>query len=190
MGLQSAILAFGLFRILEKNSLAAGFTMEENVIVQTTAVSTATMPLAAGEQSRLRRSGPTSTLPVTGNTPDFIHLTEECPLLKRLSECLHTVVLFRLTALSARIAGLVGVIPALTMMTPDQNPPGGAVVLSSWKLILWSLGLAFIGVFCAVPLRTQTILREKLRFPSGAAPMDSAYCRQKCCKTCTFELAV
>ena len=28
---------------------------------------------------------------------------------------------------------------------------------------------AFLGVFIAVPLRTQTILRENLRFPSGTA---------------------
>ena len=65
------------------------------------------------------------------------------------------------------LAGLVGVIPALGIMTPEQNPPDGPVVLSAGKLILWSLALAFIGVFCAVPLRVQTILREKLRFPSG-----------------------
>ena len=43
----------------------------------------------------------------------------------------------------------------------------GPVEFSAGQLILWSLALAFIGVFCAVPLRTQTILKEKLRFPSG-----------------------
>jgi hypothetical protein len=36
-------------------------------------------------------------------------------------------------------------------------------------LVLWSLALAFFGVFFAVPLRRQTILREKLKFPSGTA---------------------
>ena len=46
--LQSAILGFGFFRLLENRALIKGFTMEENVIVQTTAVATATMPLAAG----------------------------------------------------------------------------------------------------------------------------------------------
>ncbi|KAK9866588.1 hypothetical protein WJX84_002121 [Apatococcus fuscideae] len=46
---------------------------------------------------------------------------------------------------------------------------GGAVTLSFGQLILWSLSLAFIGVFCAVPLRTQTIIKEKLTFPSGTA---------------------
>lgn len=45
---QSAILGFGAFKLLEQRSLVKGFTMEENVIVQTTAVATATMPLAAG----------------------------------------------------------------------------------------------------------------------------------------------
>lgn len=65
--------------------------------------------------------------------------------------------------------GLVGVIPAMGVMTVEQNPPGGPVILSYGQLVLWSLALAFLGVFCAVPLRTQTILREKLRFPSGTA---------------------
>lgn len=46
--LQSAILGFGIFRLLERRCGLRGFTMEENVIVQTTAVATATMPLAAG----------------------------------------------------------------------------------------------------------------------------------------------
>jgi uncharacterized oligopeptide transporter (OPT) family protein len=34
---------------------------------------------------------------------------------------------------------------------------------------MWSIALAFFGVFFAVPLRRQTILREKLKFPSGTA---------------------
>ena len=38
-------------------------------------------------------------------------------------------------------------------------------------MCLWchALAQAFLGVFIAVPLRTQTILRENLRFPSGTA---------------------
>ena len=55
------------------------------------------------------------------------------------------------------------------IMTTKQNPPDGPVILSYGQLVLWSLALAFLGVFCAVPLRTQTILKEKLRFPSGTA---------------------
>ena len=60
------------------------------------------------------------------------------------------------------IAGLVGVVPAYGLLEPP-------VVFNSGQLILWSLALAFIGVFCAVPLRHQTILKEKLKFPSGLA---------------------
>lgn len=56
-------------------------------------------------------------------------------------------------------AGLVGIIPALGMMTPQQNPPVGPLHLSPGQLLLWSLGLAFFGVFIAVPLRTQTIIK-------------------------------
>ena len=60
-------------------------------------------------------------------------------------------------------AGFVGVIPALSIMTPAQNPPDGPLRLSWGQLILWALALAFLGVFMAVPLRVQTILKEKLR---------------------------
>lgn len=35
--------------------------------------------------------------------------------------------------------------------------------------MLWSSGLSFIGVFFAVPLRKQTIIKEQLKFPSGTA---------------------
>jgi uncharacterized oligopeptide transporter (OPT) family protein len=54
----------------------------------------------------------------------------------------------------------VGIIPALAKIGEE---------LDWWHLILWTLALAFFGVFFAVPLRRQTILREKLRFPSGTA---------------------
>eukprot|EP00891_Asterochloris_glomerata_P000998 jgi/Astpho2/998/fgenesh1_pg.00016_%23_158_t len=110
--LQSAILGFGVFRVLRGWQAMQGYTIGENVITQTTAVATATMPLAAG---------------------------------------------------------FVGVIPALSIMTPAQNPPDGPLRLSWGQLILWALALAFLGVFMAVPLRVQTILKEKLRFPSGTA---------------------
>eukprot|EP00803_Ostreobium_quekettii_P003250 evm.model.scf_709EXC.8 EVM.evm.TU.scf_709EXC.8 scf_709EXC:60379-67519(-) len=110
--LQSAVLGFGAFKALQKCGLGRGFSMAENVILQTTAVATATMPLTAG---------------------------------------------------------YVGIIPALGMLTPTDNPPNGHVVLSVLQLILWSLAVAYLGVFTAVPLRAQTIVRERLRFPSGAA---------------------
>jgi hypothetical protein len=45
----------------------------------------------------------------------------------------------------------------------------GAYIFGSGQLIIWSIMLAFLGVFAAVPLRTQVIEREQLRFPSGLA---------------------
>lgn len=64
-------------------------------------------------------------------------------------------------------AGFVGVIPALeTLLKPSE---GGPLYLSMPKLIFWSLGIAFFGVFFAVPLRRQVIIKEKLKFPSGTA---------------------
>lgn len=45
---QSAILGFGLFKMLDKHAAFQKLTVGENVIIQTTAVATATMPLAAG----------------------------------------------------------------------------------------------------------------------------------------------
>ena len=59
-------------------------------------------------------------------------------------------------------AGLVGIVPALGMMTTAQNP-GGPIVFPWWKLMLWSLALAFLGVFIAVPLRTQTVIKVRPR---------------------------
>lgn len=64
-------------------------------------------------------------------------------------------------------AGFVGVIPALeNLLKPSE---GGPLHLSMPKLIFWSLGVAFFGVFFAVPLRRQVIIKEKLKFPSGTA---------------------
>ena len=37
------------------------------------------------------------------------------------------------------------------------------------ELLIWSTALAFFGIFFAVPLRKQVIVREKLPFPSGSA---------------------
>ncbi|KAF3935961.1 hypothetical protein ABW19_dt0205888 [Dactylella cylindrospora] len=64
-------------------------------------------------------------------------------------------------------AGLVGVVPAIEkLLVPSEQGP---IILSTWSLIVWSLGLAFFGVIFSVPLRKQVIIREKLRFPSGTA---------------------
>jgi uncharacterized oligopeptide transporter (OPT) family protein len=65
-------------------------------------------------------------------------------------------------------AGLVGIIPALGLLTPEEHP-SGPVTFTPWQLLAWCSALAFFGVFVAVPLRYQTIIREKLRFPSGTA---------------------
>ncbi|KAI9272059.1 OPT oligopeptide transporter protein-domain-containing protein [Helicostylum pulchrum] len=110
MSLQSSLLGFAIFKPFQP-MLRYKFGPIENVVLQTTAVATATMPLAAG---------------------------------------------------------FVGVIPAMELMTESDNS-SGAVVLNGRQLILWSLGVAFFGVFFAVPLRKQTIIREKLKFPSGTA---------------------
>ena len=63
--------------------------------------------------------------------------------------------------------GFVGVMPALNyLLKPEENGP---LVLSTGKLIIWALGVAFFGVAFAKPLRRQVIIREKLKFPSGTA---------------------
>lgn len=115
MSLQSALLGFAVFKLpglmpkLFPNSRP--LTAQENVVLQTTAVATGTMPLAAG---------------------------------------------------------FVGIIPALAMMNEEEDGRG-PIVLSYTSLVLWSLGVAFFGVFLAVPLRRQVIVKEKLVFPSGTA---------------------
>ena len=108
MSLQSSLLGFAIFKSLPSGWIKTPFGMVENVVLQTTAVATATMPLAGG---------------------------------------------------------FVGVIPALTLLDPSE----GRIVLSTWQLIVWGMGIAFFGVFFAVPLRRQVILKEKLKFPSGTA---------------------
>ncbi|RBA22587.1 hypothetical protein FPRO05_00934 [Fusarium proliferatum] len=61
--------------------------------------------------------------------------------------------------------GFVGVIPALNyLLAQDEQGP---INLSTWQLIIWSLGLCYFGVVFAVPLRKQVIIRERLKFPSG-----------------------
>lgn len=63
--------------------------------------------------------------------------------------------------------GFVGVMPALNyLLREDENGP---LRLSTWKLIVWALGICFFGVVFAVPLRREFIIREKLTFPSGTA---------------------
>ncbi|KAF9979943.1 hypothetical protein BGZ65_005769 [Modicella reniformis] len=111
MSLQSSLLGFAIFKAF-KPYLKVPFGPAENIVLQSIAVATGTMPLAAG---------------------------------------------------------FVGIIPALQMMTAEDNPPSGPVVLTATQLILWCLAIAFFGVFIAVPLRRQVIIKEKLPFPSGTA---------------------
>ncbi|WRT69026.1 uncharacterized protein IL334_006009 [Kwoniella shivajii] len=115
MSLQSALLGFAIFKLLPHlPSLfpaSRPLTPQENVVLQTTAVATGTMPLAAG---------------------------------------------------------LVGIIPALEMLTikEDGREP---IKLGYGSLVAWCLAVAFFGVFLAAPLRRQVIVKEKLVFPSGTA---------------------
>ncbi|KAF9150743.1 hypothetical protein BG015_007431 [Linnemannia schmuckeri] len=110
MSLQSSLLGFAIFKAA-KPYLAVPFGPAENIVLQSIAVATGTMPLAAG---------------------------------------------------------FVGIIPALQMMTTEDNP-SGPVFLTATQMVLWCLAIAFFGVFIAVPLRTQVIIKEKLPFPSGTA---------------------
>jgi OPT family oligopeptide transporter len=73
------------------------------------------------------------------------------------------------TATMPLAGGFVGIIPALAMLTPEQ---GGPITFTFGQLCWWSAAIAFFGVFAAVPLRRQTILREKLKFPSGTATAE------------------
>jgi uncharacterized oligopeptide transporter (OPT) family protein len=86
MSLQSALLGFAIFRSLPR-LFPSTFTPQENVILQTVAVATGTMPLAAG---------------------------------------------------------LVGIIPALGMMTVQEDGRG-PVILGYGGLVMWCLAVAFFG---------------------------------------------
>ncbi|KAI9318812.1 OPT oligopeptide transporter protein-domain-containing protein [Dichotomocladium elegans] len=137
MSLQASLLGYAVFRPFQKK-IAEPFGPIENVVLQTTAVATATMPLAAGK--------------FTSNSP--------CPSQRKA--------LYDFNTQANHMLGFVGIIPALGLLTTKDHP-SGPIELSTGELILWSLGVAFFGVFFAVPLRKQTIVREKLRFPSGTA---------------------
>ena len=61
-------------------------------------------------------------------------------------------------------AGLLAPIPALGML---------GYKFEMWELMLWSLSVAYLGVFFAVPLRRQMVVVEKLRFPTGTATANT-----------------
>ncbi|KAJ2414384.1 OPT super [Coemansia sp. RSA 2530] len=110
MSLQSSLVGFAVFKALE-HILDVPFGPAENVVLQSTAVATATMPLAGG---------------------------------------------------------FVGILPALKLLEESESN-GARTVLNFGQLCAWGLALTFFGVFFAIPLRRQTIIKEKLRFPSGTA---------------------
>jgi OPT family oligopeptide transporter len=58
-------------------------------------------------------------------------------------------------------AGMVSAIPALYL---TQNR-----FLAWWELAIWVLGVSFVGVLMAVPMRRQMIDVDRLPFPSGIA---------------------
>ncbi|BGP25730.1 OPT super [Rhodotorula toruloides] len=114
MSLQASLLGFAVFKVLPNSPLfdRRPLTVHENIVLQTIAVATGTLPLAAG---------------------------------------------------------FVGVIPALAQLSPDLDSGAQPLILSWPALLAWSIAVAFFGVFLAVPLRRQVIVREKLVFPSGTA---------------------
>lgn len=57
-------------------------------------------------------------------------------------------------------AGLVAAIPAMNLLGYEIAWP---------SLLMWSVSVAFLGVFFAVPLRRQIVEIEQLRFPTGSA---------------------
>lgn len=66
--------------------------------------------------------------------------------------------------------GLIGIIPAIEkFLTEDESGTGFKINLSLGQLMVWSFGLSLFGVFFAIPLRKQVIIKEKLPFPSGSA---------------------
>lgn len=68
--------------------------------------------------------------------------------------------------------GFIGIIPAIEkLMTQEESgfDSNWVPFTPFWKLIIWSIGLAFFGVFFAVPLRQEFIVKQKLKFPSGKA---------------------
>ena len=64
----------------------------------------------------------------------------------------------------ASAAGLVAAIPAMQMLGFD---------FEWYELMGWALGVAYLGVFFAVPLRRQVVEIDRLRFPTGTATAET-----------------
>lgn len=66
--------------------------------------------------------------------------------------------------------GLIGIVPAIEkFLKPEETGLGRLIQFLMNDLLLWCLGLGLFGVFFAIPLREQVIIKEKLPFPSGSA---------------------
>ena len=83
--LQSAVLGFGVFRVLERYGITSGLSIGENVILQTTSVATATMPLAAGKSLDMLRSSTREISYMRSRSPmpfvDHLHIHLKCNLI-------------------------------------------------------------------------------------------------------------
>ncbi|KAM9969003.1 hypothetical protein ACTFIW_000410 [Dictyostelium discoideum] len=133
--LQSTLLGFLFFKVFAKH-FQIRFNQFENVLLQTVAVATATMPLAGG---------------FVGIIPALKMLYDDEINNKGVNNS--TASLGSGSGSSSELE-LVGELPNY---------------FTWWGLLLWSFSIAFFGLFFSVPLRKQTILVEKLKFPSGAA---------------------
>ncbi len=71
----------------------------------------------------------------------------------------------------ASAGGFVACIPALELYY--KNNPGTGANLSYGQLVIWAISVAFLGVFFAVPLRKQMVVREKLKYPTGTAAVET-----------------
>ncbi|KAJ3339855.1 hypothetical protein HDU93_007740 [Gonapodya sp. JEL0774] len=92
---------------------------------------------------------------------------QENVLVQTVAVATGTMVVSLTVSLKEPLAGgFVGVVIALTQVEPEE---GGPVQMTPGAMIAWTSSLAFFGVFFAVGMRSMTILREKLRFPSGTA---------------------
>eukprot|EP00743_Colponemidia_sp_Colp-15_P000735 GILK01000814.1.p1 GENE.GILK01000814.1~~GILK01000814.1.p1 ORF type:complete len:704 (-),score=116.86 GILK01000814.1:122-1960(-) len=70
-------------------------------------------------------------------------------------------------------AGSLSSACAFTSAIPALGMANVGIHYSYGQLVLWCLALAYFGLFFAVPLRKQAILRDKLKFPSGTATAES-----------------
>ena len=64
----------------------------------------------------------------------------------------------------ASAGGLVAAIPAMQMLGYE---------FQWYQLVGWALGVAYLGVFFAVPLRRQVVEVDRLRFPTGTATAET-----------------